>query len=315
MKKPGCNLLIRLLLMLFLLSAVDFLFSQDSTERTPAWILYERGKAELERKNRKEPGKALQLFRQAIDRAGIFPEAEVALGDVYFFEREFILAEEQYKKAYKLRNSFDIPEEKYVVLQKLAGLYELNSQYKQMEDVLLKILADHPVYNDKSYQSFRGSFVGSFFYRGLNNHLRLYRLEKAGFALKAHAKLGWLFYRTGRFNQSIIQSLYALNIMVSESIAELRPYYPEYEYTTMDAFIAAAFKRQNIADYLFESDFFGVLYYLASANYADGRPGPAFALWEILAAVPAGRYADLSRRQLKSPWIEPYIIESPRIPD
>ena len=89
---------------------------------------------------------------------------------------------------------------------------------------------------------------------------------------------------------------------------------PSFEYTTLASFVRAAASRPAVRSYLIESGFFRVLYYLAAATYAAERPGTARELWTVLARVEpelAGAYAELSRRQLRQPWIEPRIIELP----
>ncbi len=279
--------------------------AQDSSKQTPAWILYERGKAELERRDKKELGEAIRFFLQAIDAAGIFPEAEVALGDVYLAEGEIILAEKQYKKAYSLKNSFHIPQDKYLVLYKLAGLYKYHKDYQKMELRLKEIL------QDQSYNTnlqFVRSFMDIYWEKGLDHLFRLYRMSGVVFSTKAHAELGWFYYKTGKFDKSIKHSLFALNIIVTEAVIELRSFNPLYEYIDLKSFIISAVSRLNIREYLFETDIYRILYYLAAADYAAGHPVHAFGLWKFLAGSDhAGRYIELSQRQLKSPWIEPYI--------
>jgi tetratricopeptide (TPR) repeat protein len=85
------------------------------------WLLFEQGNAFM---SMKEFGKALQYYKDAISAAGIFPEAEMAIGDVYFEEGEFDLAAGQYQKAYNQRKGFYISDSQYDVLYKFARLYE-----------------------------------------------------------------------------------------------------------------------------------------------------------------------------------------------
>lgn len=64
------------------------------------WSLFEQGNAAMAQR---EFGKALSLYKEAILKAGIFPEAEVAVGDVYAEEGESTLALAQYEKAYNVK--------------------------------------------------------------------------------------------------------------------------------------------------------------------------------------------------------------------
>src|SRR5690349_21638473 len=95
----------RAVALLIVLCAVCPPVSADSAAEEN-WLLYERGNAAM---SQGEFGTALNLFEQAVLKAGIFPEAEVQIGDVYMEEGEPDLAIAQYDKAYNERKSFIIP--------------------------------------------------------------------------------------------------------------------------------------------------------------------------------------------------------------
>jgi predicted negative regulator of RcsB-dependent stress response len=63
------------------------------------------------------------LYKDAIASSGIFPEAEIGIGDIFLEEGEFSLARDQYEKAYNSRNEFRIADTQCEVLYKLASLY------------------------------------------------------------------------------------------------------------------------------------------------------------------------------------------------
>ena len=106
-------------------------FGQISQESPQDWILYEKANAMFAQH---EFGQALQLYKEAISSAGIFPEAEMGVGDVFFEEGEFQLARDQYEKAYEMRKGFRVPETQYGLLYKLADLFQGRQMYSQMED-------------------------------------------------------------------------------------------------------------------------------------------------------------------------------------
>jgi hypothetical protein len=282
-----------------------------------AWLLYEQGKVLLEDPRKPEVGEALLKFREAIDRRGAdFPEAEMAIGDVYRSEGAYALAQQQYEKAYSERAGFDTPDRKYEVLYKLADLFKVQDRYYDMERQLNTILESQPYYSEASLPRLQDAFLQTFEAKGLDQVLRLYRMEKVSFALQAHAELGWFYYRTGRFDpQSILHSLFALDIAVTESMLELRRINPEYVYSTLEDFLAQAALRDNVRQFLQDSGFYRTLYYLGAATYAASHPALASSLWKILASVDpavAGEYPLLARRQLQAPWVEPYLNPSAR---
>jgi hypothetical protein len=143
-------------------------------------------------------------------------------------------------------------------------------------------------------------------------------MEGVGFSVTAHAKLGWFYYRTGR-PLAILHSLFALDIMITEAVKELRRVQPDFAFTTMEDFLDAALERENIRQYLISGEFFKTLYYLATATYAASRPSLAEPIWRLLSTYPmesvgpaATTYSDLAARQLESPWVDPYINTSVR---
>jgi len=290
--------------------------AQSASPREQAWILYEQGKARQEDRDRPEPGEALYLYRQAIERAGPFPEAEMAIGEIYFREGALALAEEQFKKALASSPAFLIPEQTYLVRYRLADLYELQERYGDMERELLAIVVDQPQYGERSPRQLTDVILSTYLLRGLDQVFTLYRMNDSTFATAAHAKLGWMTYRNGRYDPSITHSLFALDIVVTEAVREIRRAVPDFAYSSLEEFARAAFGRPAVRTYLLESAFSEMLYYLATATHAGGRTLRAREIWRAIATFDpalAGRYAELSRRQLREPWVDPYLNPSPRV--
>jgi hypothetical protein len=213
----------------------------------------------------------------------------------------------------------EIAEEEYTVLYRLADLHEIQELYADMESYLRQILEDQPYFTGDQFQKFKDAFLATYYEKGLDHLFKLYRMEDVAFAVPAHSKLGWFYYRTGR-PSAILNSLFALDIMITEAVKELRRVEPGFTFTTMEAFLDAALERKNIEQYLVEGEFFKTLYYLATATYAASRPSLAELVWQLLATYPlqavgssaVASYAELSARQLESPWIDPYINPSVR---
>jgi tetratricopeptide (TPR) repeat protein len=302
-----------------LLLFVSALLPAQTNTFVEAWFLYEQGKAKLEDPDGPELGEALLSFQEAIaKRGGTFPEAEMAIGDIYFREGAFALAKRQYEKAFELRSGMEIAEEKYTVLYRLADLHEIQELYSDMDKYLQQVLEDQTYFTDEQNRSFRDAFRSTYEDKGLEHLFKLYRMEGVGFSVTAHAKLGWFYYRTGR-PLAILHSLFALDIMITEAVKELRRVQPDFAFTTMEDFLDAALERENIRQYLISGEFFKTLYYLATATYAASRPSLAEPIWRLLSTYPmesvgpaATTYSDLAARQLESPWVDPYINTSVR---
>jgi tetratricopeptide (TPR) repeat protein len=268
------------------------------------WLLLERGNAA---KGQGEFGVALSLYKQAIEVAGIFPEAEAAVGDIYAEEGEPDLAIMQYEKAYSQRKSFIVPDMQYDVLEKLASLYESLEKYKPMEDELTLIIQDDARFAETPTYQLRSQVAKNFADKGIDRVLVLYTFDSS-FAAPAHAKLGWFYYRTGRYEQAVSHLLYAVIYRAGQVVRYLRDRDIEYAYSTLGALLASIAGSRDLAGYATETDFYRTLYYLAASAYATGAIQSAQTVWQALAAAPAaGQWQALAQKQLKKPFLEPLL--------
>lgn len=273
-------------------------------DQNQSWLLFEQGNAAA---SQKEYGQALQLYEAAIEGAGQFPEAEAAVGDIYLEEGETGLAQRQYEKAYNLRQSFYVPEMQYQVLYKLADLYEIQQQYKQMEDTLTLIAGDDVHFQESATQHVRTQVEKVFVEKGLDRVLLLYTFDDT-FSAAAHSKLGWFYYRTGRFGPAVTQLLFAVIYRTSQIKHAMLEHDVDYEFTTMADLLAGVDANADLRAYAVSSGLYKDLYYLAGAAFANGFPGIATGLWKSLSAVrSAGQYRDLAVKQLKRPFVEPLL--------
>ncbi len=273
------------------------------TPTQPYWVLLEQANAWL---GKHEYGQALQAYKDALAAAGVLPEAEVAIGDIYRTEGEFALAEREYQKAYNQRNAFGVPDAKYDVLYKLAGLYEDEEQYRPMEDVLGQIVSDDPHFDPSAASIVRTQIERNYFDKGLDHVLMLYRFDNSP-VVDAHSKLGWFYYRTGRFSQSIIHLLYSVIYRVSQISTYLNEQDVDVHFTNLQDLMGSIAANKEAKDYA-AGGLYQDLYYLAGSTFAQGRPEQATAIWRLMAAnALAGDYRALSARQLKSPRVEPLL--------
>jgi tetratricopeptide (TPR) repeat protein len=276
-------------------------FAQSTADRSDDWILYERGNAMFAQG---EYGRALQLYKEAVSAAGIFPEAEIGIGDVFFEEGELQLAREQYEKAYGERNAFRIADAQYEVLYKLADLYQNENMYNRMEDALSRIVADDKKYSDAESARLKAQIEKNYTTKGIDHTLFLYQFD-VPFAQVAHSRLGLFYYRSGRYEQAIVDLLYSVIYNTSEINSALHSRDVDYQFTTLSGMLTAVQGKKDLAQYVADSSLFRDLYYLAGASYAAGYPAHATQIWKLVASSTiSGSYAALSARQLKAPWIE-----------
>lgn len=270
-----------------------------------AWLLYEEGNALYEQR---EFGKALQRYKDAIALTGTLPEAEAGIGDVYREEGELGLALAQYQKALNHRNTLQVAETRYEIQYRIASVYRDQELYKLMEDTLLAVAADDPNWGKGTGSRLRAQVGALYFSKGMDQVLRLYRFADS-FAARAHAELGWFYYRTGRFPQAVSHLLYAVIPAASELARWHRERDVEWEFSSFDSLLRSSSGSRELQEYAQTSGLFRNTYYLACATWASMYPKLATALWRLLGQLePAGEYAELSRRQVKAPWVEPYLV-------
>ncbi len=254
-----------------------------------------------------EFGTALSLYKQAIQQAGIFPEAELAVGDVYSEEGEPDLAIAQYEKAYNQRKSFMVPDMQYAALEKMASAYESQEKYRLMEDKLTLIVQDDPRFAESDTYRLRSQIVRNFVEKGIDRVLVLYTFDSS-FAAPAHAKLGWFYYRTGRYDLAVAHLLFAVVYRASEVVRYLHDRDVEYAYNTLPDLLGSIAASRDLSELADTTELYRTLYYLAAASFAAGNAQRASDLWQVLAATPvAGQYQRLSATQLRKPFVEPLL--------
>jgi tetratricopeptide (TPR) repeat protein len=299
------------------LSAQQLAALSRSLDGEATWILLERGRIALEEG---DPGVALAAFLQAREVAAreVYPEADLALGDFWRAEGDFAQAERAYRRALDdLRiaqnltgyREFDYGTLRFVLLERLAELFRLRENYGGMEEQYRAIVqADR----DFSTGTMADRIVVNYQESGLNKVLALYRLS-SGFAVRAYAELGWLYYKNGNHEKAIRHSLFAVTNILSVVIKELRRVDPQYTFVSVEATLRDAYRRAGTRSYLEETEVWKALYYLAAESHAASKPTRAKEIWGILQrSREAGMYQDLASRQLARPWVEPPLKEDYR---
>jgi len=287
----------RLTIATVLLVATTSLLSAAASQ-PPGWLLFEQGKAWADQG---EYGRALQSFKDAILDAGVMPEADAAIADIYRTEGEFQLAERHYTRAYNMRNALVVPSEKYAILLRWAGLYEDQELYSQMEAKLLLVVADD---RWSKGEQLAIQVERNYVDKGLDHVLALYRFDSS-FATAAHSRLGWFYYRTGRFPLAVRHLLFAVVLQVSEAAEYLKRQDPDALVSGLVDFFEEVSADRDLGAWLEASSLSQDLYYLSASAWELGHPTRARDVWKLLAGLEsAGKYAELSRRQLAAPFRE-----------
>ncbi len=270
----------------------------------PAWVVYQQG---LEAFRNGDFGQAIKVVKLLTETYGEIPEAHLLQARVYEQEGEYQLAEKYYNRALELRKQLYVLEDKYTILYRLAEIYRIQKRYRDFEIVLLEILKDQDSFTNPRYARLRDSYVRTLSDEGFDRLVTLYRM-KEDFSRKAHSELGILYCRTGRSYQAVLNLVFASLPSVTTVIDELKQHDPDFTFKSLRETLDAASRRQYLADYLREGDFYKDTYYLASALYAHGVKAEARSLWKIIAEYGFGEWKTRSRSQLLSPQSEPLIL-------
>jgi tetratricopeptide (TPR) repeat protein len=254
----------------------------------------------------RELGKALQKFHEALKVQPLFPEAEMAIGDIYREEGEEDLASRQYEKTEKLKNRFNIPASLYQLYYKMALNYQDQQLYYLMEETLKSIIRDDSNFNQPSISTLQQQIASNFKSKGIDFILTLYRFD-GYFAADAHSQLGWFYYKTGRQDLAMLHFLYSIIYKLGKTIDYATERDPDFKLTTLSAFFSYSSAKPQIGAFLNICGIYKDLYYLAGAIYQT-YPLQAASLWKLVAGQSgSGRYQQLSRDQLASPWYEPVL--------
>jgi tetratricopeptide (TPR) repeat protein len=281
------------------------LAAEDYPEpENPAWLSYEQGRLAM---SRKDFGRAILNFREALAGNNVMPEAELALGDVFFMQGDYPVAERQYQRAYEQRAHFDVPDRQYEALYRLVRLYHLGKRYGLMEQTLRKIVNDDPLLSsqERDRKNFRNHLMALFRKKGFDAAFLLNRVNES-FATTALSDLAEYYYRTWNFEPALEPAVLGVISLVTEGMLQIRRRLPDYRFTTLEDFLRTAQTQSVVMDYFTDRDFFRRLYYFGLICYElTGVRDQGRYLLRLLAATdPAGEYQRLARLQLKSPWRE-----------
>ncbi|MDR1507545.1 MAG: hypothetical protein LBI67_10640 [Treponema sp.] len=253
--------------------------------------------------------KALDVF----ERLKKYPEAEYWIGEVYRLEGEYGIALAQYQKAYDQRDSFSGPGFDIDVLYKIADILRLRGDYTGMEKRLNEILSSDVSWNEESLA--RSTMVNSVVNGGLDRFLVLYRSEKPALE-KAHRLLGFHYYSSNRQSLAVQHLLFSFLIQNTVVIEALKKQRYDYRFTTLGTLLtdigeSGGDTRRALEQYMAESDYYRVLYYLGNSFYGNGRTAAARGIWSFLAERGPSAWSGRARNQLSRPVLDGVTVPAP----
>jgi hypothetical protein len=224
-------------------------------EELPSWVLLGLGQQAYEQKRF---GEATVYFRKAVDRKGIYPEAESALAQIANQGDGQALQEVQLQKALDERGLLQVPDDKYALLYALADLRLRADKGNSVEkgeaalETWREILKDDQAFRaveesgglDGYYNALMASAnvvnlktaQGTSLTQnlvGLNRLLYLYR-HPLGFSLRAHQEIAALSVKNKAYKKAVGHSLFALVGIFSNVIDQVKVIHPDYVFRTLE---------------------------------------------------------------------------------
>ncbi len=198
------------------------------------------------------------FFRQAVDRRGIYPEAEAALAQIAGQGEGLALQEVQLQKALDERGLLQVPDDRYALLYALADLRLRSDTGTSVEkgeaalETWREILQDDTAFRAIDESGGLDGYFRALMAKpsivnlktatgpsitqnlvGLNKLLYLYR-HPLGFSLRAHQEIAGLSVTNKAYKIAVGHSLFALVGIFSTVIDQVKVVHPDYVFRTLD---------------------------------------------------------------------------------
>lgn len=267
-------------------------------ERSPSSLL--RGLVDatllvVEERGLSRIGDSLTALKKAADELGLYPEAEFRIAKVYLAEGEARLAELQILRAYGMSSSLEVGEEKFSMLETLAGIYKSQGKLKEYELRLREIADASDLFLIKDAY-YRNAMERTLAAQGFDKFMLLYRVQD-GFAAGAYSALGALYLEAGR-PLAVIYLAAAANAALTRTIAAIKTDSPGYTYAGLSDLAARILGGRELSLYAAQAGLWRDLVLLGEALANSGNRDTAREVW----ATVAGLTARLDTSGAVAPW-------------
>jgi hypothetical protein len=233
----------------------------------------------VETKGISSVGDSLAALKKAVSDLANYPEAEYWIGKIYLAEGEYRLAELQIQRAYGMRNSLELAQDSYAMLESLAGIYKARGDLKDYEESLRGIADASDLFSTKDEQ-YRNSMERILDRQGFDTFMKLYRVDES-YPIGAYSDLGALYLEAGRPISTIYLAA-AANAILTKSIREIRIDEPGYDYSNIDELATRIAADREMSSYASESRLWKNLVLLGESLASSGNRQAAHELWSVV---------------------------------
>jgi len=234
----------------------------------------------LDHRNSASLSDSLFELRKAAAELSSYPEAEYLIGRIYLAEGELKLAELQFLKALDQWESFEIPGDRFAVIDSLAAVYKADARWKEYEERLTEIVASSNLYREESI-FLRDAMERSLTRDGFDRFMLLYRIEESA-TISANAELGEFYLSRGRA-QAILHLAVAVNAILTKTIERLKVYDPSYGYRILPELLDSIESNHETANFARDMSLYRILHSLGTALSSQGHRETARGIFSALA--------------------------------
>ncbi len=249
-----------------------FVVSVNAQSDEPPWIIAQRAERAFARG---ELGDALRLYGEALAGDPDLVEARVGMARTYDAQAATDLALRFYEEALNHPSGFDVPDDRYLVLEEVAAIHRRHGETARAIERYREILRDDPFFGRDRRRGDRAVIRDSVLENGVDRTIILYRIDTPQ-TLNAHRALAELLLEEGNSelrDEALDHAIYALLEIVGRATRALIDRDPVYRFENLAQLEESARDVAIVDVYLREIDYDGAVRLLADAlrAYSDPR--------------------------------------------
>jgi tetratricopeptide (TPR) repeat protein len=213
-----------------------------------------------------------------------YPEADFLSGRIYEAEGETDVAFSFYKKAWADRALLDIPDDRFDIAFRMAGLARDTGNPGVQEKYLLNVLSEDPAYGKQDAESptLRAMIRTLQTDSSPDRFFSLYRHDNEN-SLRACKDLASIYILSGRIDRALPVAVFSACISITILSKAVAASDFTYEFATLPDLMTRAGKKADIAAWARESGIWDSFAVLARTLGEHGETEQSRALWSILA--------------------------------
>lgn len=199
-----------------------------------------------------------------------FPEADLMLGNIYYIEGDFSLAETYYQSAWKNRNLLDTHDEQYEILYKLADLSAMQGNYTTYEEYLTAVVRNDEYFRNSNMQDSLIRIIRLGRKGCVDSLFNLFRPDNY-LMMKAYMGLSDLYAQdVDKKRDALYMSALAALTGFTRMYSIVAQRAPDYSYNGLSHFLERAQSYYDVSRWAYENDVWSSFQTLASLAEENG---------------------------------------------